>query len=103
MLFRSFSAQLAKEANEANDSDSDDEPQPSSSRQAGKQVAVDSDDSDDSEEDSDEDSEEDSEEEGGAKTGQVDDADIQILTVEELEDIFLQHAPEDAGQSFNMT
>ncbi|PWI69679.1 hypothetical protein PCL_00591 [Purpureocillium lilacinum] len=92
IAYRFFSAQLAKELNEARerDSDSDEEPTPAPqpSKKEGKQPARD--------EDTDEsDEEEESEEEGGVDTDG--DVDTQILTVEELEDIFLQHAPADAG------
>lgn len=94
IAYKFFSAQLAKEMNEARelDSDSDNEPQPSSSARAGKQPAKAQESESDSEEDDDEDS---SEDEGGAQTEQYD---TQILTVEELEDIFLQYAPEGAGK-----
>jgi len=96
IAYRFFSAQLAKELNEARerDSDSDEEPTPAPqpSKKEGKQPARD--------EDTDEsDEEEESEEEGGVDTDG--DVDTQILTVEELEDIFLQHAPADAGMSIN--
>lgn len=78
IAYKFFSAHLAKELNEARDQDgeSDEEP-PSSSRGAGKQLATDE------------------ETEGGGDG----DGDTQILMVEELEDIFLQHAPKDAGMS----
>lgn len=87
--YKFFSAQLAKEQIEARDRDgeSEDETPEPSSRSAGKQPAGD----DDS-------SEEESEDDGGAPAGGDEDEDIQILTVEELEDIFLQHAPKDAGE-----
>ncbi|KND93934.1 Large subunit GTPase 1 [Tolypocladium ophioglossoides CBS 100239] len=87
IAYRFFSAQLAKELNEARDrdSESDEEPQPSFSRRAGKQPATEQDSS----------SEEESEDDGGGEIGDEDE-DTQILTVEELEDIFLRYAPENA-------
>jgi large subunit GTPase 1 len=94
IAYKFFSAQLAKEMIEARERDGeseDDTPQPSS-RSAGKQPAGDVDSSD-----------EESEDEGGVATGvsqnEDEDEDTQILTVEELEGIFLAHAPKDAGQS----
>ena len=86
IAYKFFSAHLAKEQNEARDQDSesDDEPIPQpSSRRAEKQPAVD--DSDD--------------EAGGARTDDGEDEDTQILTVEELEDIFLSHAPTNDSKS----
>lgn len=82
IAYKFFSAQLAKEQNEARDnsdseSDFEDEQPP---KHNGKQAAQDSD----------------SDSEGGAE---AEDPDTQILTVEELEDIFLQHAPANAGKS----
>lgn len=88
IAFRFFSAHLAKEANEARDQEDSEEDayKPPSS---GKKAAV--------EEEEDEDSEDDSsdEDDNQPTTGgvSVDQEDTEILTVEELEDIFLSHAP----------
>lgn len=92
IAYKFFSAALAKEINEARDgeSESEDEPAKPTARSAGKQPARAEDSSD----------EESSEEEGGAQTGADEDEDTQILTVEELEGIFLQHAPKDAGKFY---
>ncbi|KAK2594921.1 hypothetical protein QQS21_007369 [Conoideocrella luteorostrata] len=91
IAYKFFSAQLAKEMNEARDQESDSEddvPQPSSSsRSTGKQPARDEGSSE----------EEESEDDGGAQTAANEVEDTQILTVEELEGIFLQHAPKDAA------
>lgn len=90
ITYKFFSAELAKEQNEARDQESDSEveaPQPTSSRRAQKQPAIKDDDG--------ENSEEESEEDEGVETGEDDD--IQILTVEELESIFLQHSPKNPG------
>ena len=89
IAYRFFSAQLAKELNEARDrdSESDEEFQPQSSTRAGKQPATEQDSS----------SEEDSEDDGGVETADEDE-DTQILTVEELEDLFLRYSPENAGK-----
>lgn len=88
IAYKFFSAQLAKELNEARDEDggSEDEVEKPSSHSAGKQPAIGEDSS-----------EEESEDDGGAPTAVDEDEDTQILTVEELEDIFLQHSPKDAG------
>ncbi|POR37039.1 Large subunit GTPase 1 [Tolypocladium paradoxum] len=93
IAYRFFSAQLAKELNELRDrdSESDEEPRPSSSRRVGKQPATEQDSS----------SEEESEDDGDVEAGD-DDEDTQILTVEELEDIFLRHAPEDADANHKL-
>ena len=89
IAYKFFSAQLAKELNEARDQETDSEVDVGqlSTRGSGKLPATDAETS----------SEEESDEEGGACT-EAEDEDIQILTVEELEDIFLQHAPKDAGE-----
>jgi len=93
IAFKFFSAQLAKELQEA-ESDEDDEEHhehdtrqggagSSSSKSAEKQPKVA------------EGPEEEDNEDGGADTNLSED-DTRILTIEELEDIFLSHAPEDA-------
>ncbi|KAF4469883.1 GTP-binding MMR1 [Fusarium albosuccineum] len=100
IAYRFFSAQLAKELNEARDlSESEDESQPGPSSQqkpAGEE----------------EQAEGSSQQEGAplteeseatrteTKPGEEDDT--QILTVEELEDIFLRHAPADAGSDHKL-
>ena len=96
IAFKFFSAQLAKESNEEDGSDSDIEhhPPPSSKaafKQPATQALKEGQPDDESEEGS-----EDSDEDGGVQTSPAAD-DTKILTIEELEDIFLSHAPEDAG------
>ena len=72
IAYKFFSAQLAKEMNEARDreDESDEEPQPPSARRAGKQPVTEQDSS----------SDEDSEDDGGVDTGDEEE-DTQILTV----------------------
>lgn len=90
IAYRFFSAQMAKELNEsrdrggASDEDGQAPPSPPSAKKAGKQRAH----------DGDADVHGDGDADGDAE---ADDVDTQILTVEELEDMFLQHAPKDAG------
>ncbi|KFG78294.1 putative ribosome biogenesis GTPase Lsg1 [Metarhizium anisopliae] len=93
IAYKFFSAQLAKELNEARDEDggSEDEVEKPSSHNAGKQPATGEDSS-----------EEESEDDGGAPTAVDEDEDTQILTVEELEDIFLQHSPKDAASDHKL-
>jgi large subunit GTPase 1 len=100
IAFKFFSAHLAKEMNEARDREEEEAggayvPPPVASTRAGKQPATaDSDSEDDSEEESDEESDE---ELGGHSGGaEVESDDTEILTVEELEEIFLRYAPADA-------
>ncbi|KEY69750.1 hypothetical protein S7711_03731 [Stachybotrys chartarum IBT 7711] len=81
IAYKFFSAALAKEQNEARLDNSDDDDDdvfqsPSSSKQTSKQPL-----------------QEDKDEDRGDDEG----VDTQILTVEELEGIFLKHAPQDAG------
>ncbi|KZL86779.1 ribosome biogenesis gtpase, partial [Colletotrichum incanum] len=103
IAYRFFSASLAKEMLEAlelEDSESDEQEAGSSSQPASKIAAADEESNDDADEESSE--EEGDQEKGGAGTSQqeveveVDDEDTRILTVEELEGIFLSHAPENA-------
>jgi large subunit GTPase 1 len=89
IAFKFFSAHLAKELNEAQDSDSEEERPGPSSKTAGKQPVAKQEESEESSDDS---------EDGGAETN-VDEDDTKILTIEELEEIFLRHAPEDAGRT----
>lgn len=97
IAYKFFSAFLAKELQESmqdEESDSDvEEPEADSSSQAqpaAEEAKV-----------PENNVESEGGEEGGAETTQpevgVDDEDTRILTVEELEDIFLSHAPENAG------
>ncbi|KAM0257425.1 hypothetical protein ACHAQJ_004371 [Trichoderma viride] len=88
IAYKFFSAQLAKELNEAREDEeySTDEEEPSSSKQAEQEVEAESDSEDDAAE----------VEEGESSENKVDeDEDTQILTVEELEEIFLKYAPND--------
>ncbi|PSR97178.1 hypothetical protein BD289DRAFT_480341 [Coniella lustricola] len=114
IAYRFFSAQLAKEVNEAreekDESDSEDEePQPSSSRVTGKAAEQEADDDDD---DASADAAEDGDDkhnatarqaQDGAVSSEEDDEDTRIMTVEELEDIFLQHAPSNASPDHRIT
>lgn len=96
IAYKFFSAQLAKEMNEARDRDSDSEhdtpsvPSHHNEKQPAHHAGSSEDDSDIEEGGEDE--------EGGVHTAADEDEDTQILTVEELEDIFLRHAPQDAGE-----
>ncbi|ODA84086.1 hypothetical protein RJ55_02604 [Drechmeria coniospora] len=88
IAYRFFSAQLAKELNDARDQDDESNEAPQvapPTKKSGKQPRQEEDSSD-----------EDESEDGGDV--EADDGyDVQILTVEELEDIFFQHVPEDAA------
>lgn len=95
IAFKFFSAHLAKEMNEARDREEEEESEEESSedetpvarsRSAGKQPAAAAESAEQSGEDEDE--------EGGAA---VDDDDTEILTVDELEEIFLRHKPIDTS------
>ncbi|GAO17287.1 uncharacterized protein UV8b_03803 [Ustilaginoidea virens] len=88
IAYKFFSAYLAKEMNEARDQDSDLEEnvRQQSDSGLGKQSARGGGVLSDQEEE---------EEEGGAES-EAGDEDTRILTVEELEDIFLRYAPQDA-------
>lgn len=96
IAYRFFSAHLAKELLDAEDSEDESEQpthQGQSSSSAKKPVSKPTE--EDSSEDESEDDDESEEETTGASLEQdLDDEDIRILTVEELEDIFLAHAPE---------
>jgi large subunit GTPase 1 len=93
IAYKFFSAQLAKELNEAREEEeeySTDEEEPSSSSKHAKH--------DEPESDSEEEGVE--VEEGESSENKADeDEDTQILTVEELEEIFLKYAPNDRGKS----
>ncbi|RSL93678.1 hypothetical protein CDV31_014611 [Fusarium ambrosium] len=94
--YRFFSAQLANELNEARDfSDSEEEAGPSSSSKAAEKEPA-----------TEEEQGEEKQQEGAplteesvakVETGAEEEVDTQILTVEELEDIFLRHAPTEEG------
>ncbi|KAI9898345.1 hypothetical protein N3K66_006705 [Trichothecium roseum] len=84
VAFKFFSAELAKELNETRDAESEDE---TPAKNAGKQPVQEKsgNESDDSED-------------GGVETNVVvNEDDTKILTIEELEDLFLSHAPKDAA------
>ncbi|KAL6854212.1 GTP-binding protein, HSR-1 related [Trichoderma novae-zelandiae] len=93
IAYKFFSAQLAKEmieARESGDYESDEEPS-SSSKQAQKAPQEEAD--EESEDEADEAAEA---EQGESSKGEApEDEDTQILTVEELEEIFLKYAPTD--------
>lgn len=88
VAFKFFSAEMAKELNEARDAESEDEtPAKNPGKQPVRQPVQEKsgNESDDSED-------------GGVETNVVvDEDDTKILTIEELEDLFLSHAPKDAG------
>lgn len=103
IAYRFFSAQLAKESNEARedeDEESDDEPQANSSRAA--QHSADEKDEEEDAADADDTAGVAASEDRNStiaeaqieEEAQVDDEDTRILTVDELENLFLQHAPE---------
>lgn len=103
--YKFFSAQLAKEMIEARNQEDDSEDHvPQQLSRHGKQPAGHQ--SSSSSEDEDEDDKQEPEqvqegEEGsGALASESEDEDTQILTVDELENIFLQYAPKDAGKFF---
>lgn len=90
IAYRFFSAHLAKEQLEAQELESEaesDEAGPSEAGAPGSQKSV-----------SDEESEDDSADEDSEQKEDGVEADTRILTVDELETIFLQYAPEDAGE-----
>lgn len=88
VAFKFFSAEMAKELNEARDAESEDEtPAKNPGKQPVRQPVQEKsgNESDDSED-------------GGVETNVVvDEDDTKILTIEELEDLFLSHAPKDAA------
>ncbi|WYZ38813.1 hypothetical protein EsH8_III_000727 [Colletotrichum jinshuiense] len=102
IAYRFFSASLAKELQEAMESDdSESEEDEAGASSEAQPAAGDADADSDAEVDADEDkktAETEDQEEGGADASksddEVDDDDTRILTVEELEGIFLSHAPE---------
>ncbi|KAK0376618.1 hypothetical protein CLIM01_06034 [Colletotrichum limetticola] len=108
IAYRFFSAHLAKElleAMESEDESEEEEPEAGSSSNAATKDAASA--KEESSEEDENEQEKDDKEDGGAETAQpeisqpeaeadVDDEDTRILTVEELEEIFLSHAPENA-------
>lgn len=107
IAYRFFSAQLAKEYNELREGDESDEDAPSTSyKRTGEPSA-----------DEDEDAQDESGEmagdeelerkaqvaEDGSEAHEEDDEDTRILTVEELESIFLQHAPDNSTGDHKIT
>ena len=88
--YRFFSAQLAKEMLEAEESESDEESEEEAEPSGSGAPLKQSKSEDDAESDSEEEAEEDEDEDADAST--------RILTIDELESILLQYAPEDAGE-----
>ncbi|KAI1340904.1 P-loop containing nucleoside triphosphate hydrolase protein [Xylariaceae sp. FL0016] len=86
IAYRFFSASLAKQLNDARDLA--DEPEEPMHGESSNPKTIQRQDSEESEEESEEDTGEGA---GSSKAGDVDE-DIRILTVEELEDIFIEHA-----------
>lgn len=104
IAYRFFSAQLAKEYNEAqeeqgSDDESDEEPQPSSSKVADQ--APEHNEEEDAAETADDSTNLPLTE--GAISPEQDDEDTRILTVDELEGIFLQHAPTNPERTQKLT
>lgn len=102
IAYKFFSASLAKELLEAIDEDDSENevPQPSSSSRRPPAPQEESSEEDDSEEEtSEDDSEPDVAE--GSKDAPVEltEEDMRILTVDELEEVFLSHAPKNPGMS----
>lgn len=98
--YKFFSAHLAKEANEARqfeDEQTDEESQDGDeARDGGAQLDQESEPDSDAEED-DYDVQGSAPESSRSRRADEDDLDTTILTVDELEDLFLSHAPENAG------
>ncbi|KAJ5006699.1 Large subunit GTPase 1 [Colletotrichum sp. SAR 10_99] len=109
IAYRFFSAFLAKELQESMESDEqeeEDEPEAGSSSQAKPAATKAEADEEESESDDGEEGGAETSAEAGAETTQeqveLEDEDTRILTVEELEDIFLSHAPENADPGHKM-
>lgn len=92
IAYRFFSAQLAKELQEAEESDSESDSE-AESEDAGPSKA-----SLKESKNAVEESEDKPAEDGAEKTEEEDDVDTRILTCEELEDILLKYAPQEAGE-----
>lgn len=94
--FKFFSAFLAKESNEAETSDDEDE------EEENERVVIEG---EEEEEESDENSEVENnvQENAGEPNGDLTEEDIKILTVQELESLFLAHAPETGGKDDYLT
>lgn len=110
IAYRFFSAQLAKEYNEAREEEElDDEPQASSSRAAPGLADEEGEESDSADADGTSGAAVAENQEPGATESQaddetpVDDEDTRILTVDELEGLFLQHAPDSAEENHKTT
>ncbi|KAG5942970.1 hypothetical protein E4U53_007127 [Claviceps sorghi] len=107
--YKFFSAQLAKEMIEARDQEDGSEddvswrPSHDGKRPTGRHASLSSEEDEDEGQDQDQDQDQEQDEEqigkecGNALASGGEDEDTQILTVDELENIFLQHAPKDAG------
>jgi large subunit GTPase 1 len=92
IAYRFFSAQLAKEAieaQEAQEAESEAESEEAGPSGSGAPLTQDKEDGKAAEEDA---------EEEGAEEDEEDEADTRILTVDELEEMLLSFAPEDAGE-----
>ncbi|KAM0273234.1 hypothetical protein ACHAQH_008370 [Verticillium albo-atrum] len=95
IAYKFFSAFLAKEALEAEEAEAEAQAQGTSSNAPQQEASEEEDESEASSEE---------EEEAGEKAEvEVDDEDIRILTVEELEDIFLSHAPKNAAPDHKLS
>ncbi|CRK36897.1 hypothetical protein BN1723_015142 [Verticillium longisporum] len=105
IAYKFFSAILAKEALEAEEAEAEAESQDASSKAPQRDAGEQQDESEElSEEEEEAGEEEAGEEEAGEEADvEVDDEDIRILTVEELEDIFLSHAPKDAAPDHKLS
>ncbi|ROT39200.1 putative ribosome biogenesis GTPase Lsg1 [Sodiomyces alkalinus F11] len=110
IAYKFFSASLAKELLDAEEEDDHDTPsapaQPGSSQTRPEGVSSDEEEEDESEGEgsADDDDVEDKKKSPEAPSSQVEvtEDDTQILTVEELEEIFLSHAPKDAGEDHKL-
>lgn len=107
IAYRFFSAQLAKEYNELREGDESDEDTPSTSyKRTGEPSADEDEDAQDESGESTRDEEAEREAqstEDGYDAHEEDDEDTRILTVEELEGIFLQHAPDNSTGEHKIT
>lgn len=107
IAYRFFSAQLAKEYNELREGDESDEDAPSTSYKRTGEPSADED--EDTQDESGETAGDEELErkaqaaEDGSEAHEEDDEDTRILTVEELESIFLQHAPDNSTDDHKIT
>ncbi|KAJ4010309.1 hypothetical protein NW752_004983 [Fusarium irregulare] len=103
IAYRFFSAELAKAENEARDlEDSDDESAASAPEQTEEQGESSSHQEQEGAPLTEEPAKETQIDQEAKAADEADDIDTQILTVEELEGIFLQHAPTDAGSDHKL-